>query len=65
MMAHGVEAEDVGTDAEGKSVPKIPSEVQKCKMLVMTSFENHNETVQFFRQNFYFGGDESSFIFFP
>ena len=27
MMAHGVEAEDVGTDAEGKSVPKIPSEV--------------------------------------
>lgn len=34
-------------------------------MLVMTSYENHDETVQFFKQNFYFGGDESSFVFFP
>jgi len=34
-------------------------------MYVMTSHENHRETVQFFRQNHYFGGDESSFVFFP
>ena len=34
-------------------------------MFVMTSYENHEETVDFFRENNYFGGKESSFIFFP
>ena len=34
-------------------------------MFVMTSHENHDETVEFFRSNNYFGGGESSFIFFP
>ena len=30
----------------------------------MTSGNNHNETVDFFKSNNYFGGLESSFIFF-
>ena len=37
----------------------------RCKMLVMTSQENHSETVEFFRTNSFFGGDESLFKFFP
>jgi len=34
-------------------------------MFIMTSYENHDETVEFFRENAYFGGGESSFVFFP
>lgn len=34
-------------------------------MLIMTSQENHSETVEFFRENNFFGGDESLFEFFP
>lgn len=34
-------------------------------MFVMTSFENHDETVGFFRENNYFGGHEDAFVFFP
>ena len=45
LLAHEVDVEEVGQDAEGKEVVKIPSAVQKCKMLVMTSYENHDETV--------------------
>lgn len=33
-------------------------------MLVMTSALNHKETTQFFKDNKYFGGEASSFIFF-
>ena len=33
-------------------------------MFIMTSLENHEETVQFFRDNAFFGGRESSFVFF-
>jgi len=43
---------------------KLTPAVQKCKMLVMTSAINHDETVQFYKDNKYFGGQESSFIFF-
>ena len=51
--------------ADGTSVPVIPEEARKCKMFVMTSHENHDETVQFFRDNAFFGGGEESFMFFP
>ena len=34
-------------------------------MFIMTSYENHDETVQFFKDNCFFGGAEESFIFFP
>lgn len=34
-------------------------------MFIMTSCENHAETVQFFKDNGYFGGQPSSFVFFP
>ena len=34
-------------------------------MFVMTSHENHDETVNFFRENNFFGGDKDSFVFFP
>ena len=50
MWAHGVD--------------KLSDEVQKCKLLIMTSTQNHKETVEFFEQNKYFGGNESSFMFF-
>ena len=30
----------------------------------MTSAINHEETVQFFKENKYFGGEASSFVFF-
>ena len=36
-----------------------------CTMFVMTSPDNHEETIQFFRDNAFFGGQESSFVFFP
>lgn len=50
MLAHGVE--------------KLTPQVQKCKMLIMTSALNHDETTKFFKDNKYFGGEASSFIFF-
>lgn len=31
----------------------------------MTSYEHHTDIVKFFRENLFFGGDESSFVFFP
>ena len=34
-------------------------------MLVMTSIENHEETVHHFKSNAWFGGSEQNFIFFP
>ena len=33
-------------------------------MFVMTSLENHDETVDFFKENDYFGADAQSFFFF-
>jgi UDP-N-acetylglucosamine/UDP-N-acetylgalactosamine diphosphorylase len=50
MLAHGHE--------------KLTPASQKCKMLIMTSALNHNETVKFFKDNKYFGGQSTSFIFF-
>ena len=44
--------------------PSIPSSVQKCKMLVMTTPENFAETRAFFAKHNYFGGNQDSFIFF-
>ena len=44
--------------------PSIPSSVQKCKMLVMTTPENFVETRAFFAKHNYFGGNQGSFIFF-
>ena len=64
-MAHEEECDNVRR-AEGEpNLPMVPKEVQKCKMLIMTSYENHSQTVQFFRQNAFFGGSEDSFEFFP
>lgn len=51
MLAHGEQ--------------KVTPAMQRCKMLVMTSQSNHNQTVNFFKTNKYFGAQESSFIFFP
>ena len=50
MLAHGTET--------------LTPAVQKCKMLIMASALNHDETVQFFEDNKYFGGEASSFVFF-
>ena len=51
--------------ADGRNVPIVPLEAQTCTMFVMTSYENHDETVNFFRDNDFFGGDQNSFVFFP
>ncbi len=64
MNAHELSVSSVDCD-DGTSVPVVPAEVQKCQMFLMTSYENHDETVQFFRDNAFFGGQESSFVFFP
>ena len=64
MDAHDVTPETVETE-DGGSLPLIPPAALQCKMFIMTSFENHDETVQFFKENGYFGGQESSFVFFP
>ena len=45
-------------------VSQIPDKVQTCKLMIMTSPENHEETVQFFKDKSYFGGLPSSFVFF-
>ena len=50
MVAHGTD--------------QLSEGVQKCKLLVMTSGNNHAETVGFFKENNYFGGHEDSFMFF-
>ena len=63
MVAHELTT-DNETLADGTNVPVIPAEAQLCQMFIMTSPENHEETVQFFRDNAFFGGQESSFIFF-
>ena len=64
LLAHEADVEE-GADGQGRSIAMIPSSVQTCKMFVMTSFENHAETVKFFKENEYFGGSENSFVFFP
>lgn len=46
-------------------MPTVPILAQTCTMFVMTSFENHDETVAFFKENNYFGGHADSFVFFP
>lgn len=50
---------------DGTSKPWVPAEATKCMMFVMTSYENHAETEEFFKSNSYFGGDSSLFHFFP
>ena len=53
------------TLSNGRKVPIVPLDAQTCTMFVMTSYENHDETVAFFRENAFFGGDQNSFVFFP
>ena len=43
---------------------KLTKEIQKCKLLIMTSALNHYETIKFFEDNQYFGGDKNTFVFF-
>ena len=50
---------------DGTTVPVIPPQCLQCTMFIMTSRENHEETVQFFKDNAFFGGQESNFVFFP
>lgn len=43
----------------------LPKELLKCKMMIMTSKDNHADTVKFIAEdNNYFGGDASMFEFF-
>ena len=45
---------------------EIPKSLLPCKMLIMTSKGNHDETVDFIvNKNNYFGGHASNFEFFP
>lgn len=47
------------------NVTTISNKIQTCKMLVMTSQINHNDTLNFFENHQYFGASKQSFIFFP
>jgi UDP-N-acetylglucosamine/UDP-N-acetylgalactosamine diphosphorylase len=38
---------------------------KKCLLLIMTSNENHNETVEYFKEHNYFEVDRDNIIFFP
>lgn len=51
MVAHGVDY--------------VSPAHQKCKLLIMTSHVNHEETVGFFQDNDYFGARPDSLLFFP
>lgn len=44
MLAHGAK--------------EVTPEIQKCKMLIMTSQSNHNETYNFFKSKKFFGAEE-------
>mmetsp|Transcript_32838 Transcript_32838/g.23742 ORF Transcript_32838/g.23742 Transcript_32838/m.23742 type:complete len:195 (+) Transcript_32838:559-1143(+) len=50
MVAHGSES--------------MSDDIQRCKMLIMTSQANHKETIAFFKKNKFFGASEKSFVFF-
>ena len=63
MDAHDVTPDTTELE-DGSSVPVIPASALNCTMFIMTSIENHEETVQFFKDNSYFGGQESNFVFF-
>ena len=58
LLAHDLVAET----RDGRTV--IPAEAETCKMLVMCTHENYGDTRAFFAQHNYFGGQESSFVFF-
>lgn len=53
LMAHSSYALSLKDDPDR---PIIPPEQVQCKMLIMTSPENHDDTVEFFHANEYFGG---------
>jgi UDP-N-acetylglucosamine/UDP-N-acetylgalactosamine diphosphorylase len=42
----------------------LTEECQTCKLMIMTSGVNHDETYNFFKDNNFFGGKQSSFVFF-
>ena len=64
LIAHEASCDTV-TNENGERVPLVKPDYQQCKMFLMTSYENHDETVKFFVDNNYFGGHEDSFVFFP
>ena len=64
MIAHDMTVDNVES-ADGINLPVVCPSVLNCKMFIMTNHENHAETVKFFADNAYFGGQESSFVFFP
>jgi len=43
---------------------QLTPNIQTCKFMIMTSGNNHDETVDFFKSKDFFGGEESSFVFF-
>ena len=48
--------------AHGTKFPTV--EAQQCKLLIITSRINHDQTKEFFLMNNYFGAKKSSIIFF-
>lgn len=63
MDAHGVTC-DSRVLEDGTVVPVIPPSCLTSTMFIMTSHGNHEETVEHFKENAWFGGQESSFHFF-
>lgn len=61
LMAHGSFALSLKDDPNR---PLLAPEHVQCKMLIMTSPENHEDTVRFFHEKEYFGGFRENFVFF-
>ena len=49
----------------GESQVKVPEAAQKCKLFILTNYQNHDDTVNHFRDNNFFGAHPDSFVFFP
>lgn len=47
-----------------KSDGQLKPEHQKCKILIMTSAQNHAETLNYFYSRNFFGYEQSNFVFF-
>jgi len=61
LLAHSAYAVSFREDPDK---PVIPADVQLCKMLVMTSYENHDATIAHFEEHAYFGAKKENFLFF-